>query len=546
MSEVLNTAAVHNDGKPELIVGIRKKRFKIAYDLDSGVVSLTDPATGKLLTLDGRNINDAEFTERVYSATNEDEVYAMQKNPLHNGDIVYVEDTEKDNLYLVVDDEYLGANEIESKCTEGTISSNEDISWNSVCYGNGKFVAIGYFQYERLNEETGVYEYPFNSHYAYSIDGITWTEGVINDTIGGWRSICYGNGKFVVASLESNAFYYSTDAINWTKAAINSAKKDWHSICYGNGKFVAVGAFEDNMIEGYCAYSTDGFNWVECVMGDEGLRWSSICYGDGKFVAIPGGFGYYNNIFAYSADGITWTEGTISSTSRNWRSVCHGNGKFVMVGFSYTERYNEETDDYEEVCNSCYAYSTDGINWVEGTMGDTGIAWYSVCYGNDKYIAVGDFTAIIYNEEIGDYDWIYYSCYAYSTDGINWTEGVMSDTNTEWYSLCYGNDKYVAINYYNSACLTFDPLSAKAFKKIQIVQSYTKSEVDNLLSGIMKYCGRFSTYQKVLMAVYNGYLKVSEGSIVFVSSGGGYDANNNQIAANSHLLYDGTGWVIFD
>ena len=49
-----------------------------------------------------------------------------------------------------------------------------------------------------------------------------------------------------------------------------------------------------------------------------------------KFVTVAQG----SNYFAYSTDGINWTEGTISSTSRNWMSVCYGNGKFVTVADS--------------------------------------------------------------------------------------------------------------------------------------------------------------------------------------------------------------------
>ena len=59
--------------------------------------------------------------------------------------------------------------------------------------------------------------------------------------------------------------------------------------------------------------------------------WTSVCYGNGKFVAVAGNNSKY---FAYSTDGINWTEGTISSTSRSWRSVCYGNDKFVTVAES--------------------------------------------------------------------------------------------------------------------------------------------------------------------------------------------------------------------
>ena len=117
-------------------------------------------------------------------------------------------------------------------------------------------------------------------------------------------------------------------------------------------------------------------------------------------------------------DTMYWIEGTISSTNRLWYSVCYGNDKFVAVasGTNY------------------FAYSTDGINWTEGTISDTSRNWQSVCYGNDKYIAV------TYNSNY----------FAYSTDGIHWTEGTISSTNRNWYSVCYGNDKFVTVAEYSN------------------------------------------------------------------------------------------------
>ena len=96
----------------------------------------------------------------------------------------------------------------------------------SICYGNEKFVAVGY-----------------SGNMAYSTDGITWTS-VADSTFGSSyiRSICYGNGKFV-AGGDGGKMAYSTDGVNWT-AVMKSAfgKSSIYSICYGNGKFVAVGS----------------------------------------------------------------------------------------------------------------------------------------------------------------------------------------------------------------------------------------------------------------------------------------------------------------
>ena len=55
------------------------------------------------------------------------------------------------------------------------------------------------------------------------------------------NSICYGNGKFVAGGM-SGKMAYSSDGITWT-AVSNSTfgTNPISSICYGNGKYVAVG-----------------------------------------------------------------------------------------------------------------------------------------------------------------------------------------------------------------------------------------------------------------------------------------------------------------
>ena len=281
--------------------------------------------------------------------------------------------------------------------TEGSISSTKR-DWTSVCYGNGKFVAIAY-----------------NSNYfAYSIDGITWTESTISSTSRYWYDVCYGNGKYVIIefySTNSNYFAYSTDGINWTETNNRLTVRPWRSVCYGNGKFVTISG--GNSSSNYFAYSIDGITWTEGTISSTSRRWNSVCYDNGKYVAVANG----SNYFAYSTDGINWTEGTISSTSRYWESVCYGNGKFVAVAHG----------------TNVFAYSSDGINWTETNSGLSSKYWRSGCYGNGKFVAVGEI-----------------NYYAYSTDGMNWTEDTISNTEKSWCSVCYGKDKFVAVTQGNN------------------------------------------------------------------------------------------------
>ena len=58
-------------------------------------------------------------------------------------------------------------------------------------------------------------------------------------SIKSWVSVCYGNGKFVAVSRTGNIAAYSTDGVNWTQTTLPN-KLSWQSVCYGNGKFVAI------------------------------------------------------------------------------------------------------------------------------------------------------------------------------------------------------------------------------------------------------------------------------------------------------------------
>lgn len=96
-----------------------------------------------------------------------------------------------------------------------------------------------------------------------------------------WFSVCYGAGKFVAVGGSDDRAAYSKDGINWTLTTL-PANKTWLSVCYGNGKFVAV-----SRTGNIAAYSTDGINWtqIQTTLPTSAAS-THVCYGTGKFVAI--------------------------------------------------------------------------------------------------------------------------------------------------------------------------------------------------------------------------------------------------------------------
>ncbi|MDR0562276.1 MAG: chitobiase/beta-hexosaminidase C-terminal domain-containing protein [Spirochaetaceae bacterium] len=255
------------------------------------------------------------------------------------------------------------------------------ININDVCYGDGKFIAVG---------GTG--------KIVSSTDGVSWMQGIISDFgISDIYGICYGDGKFVAVGGNGKMAYSHNSIFGnyvfWTAVADSKFfdSEAITDICYGAGKFLAVGS------SGLMSYSTDGVTWTAVVDRTGTIAVGSttfntrdingVAYGGGKFVAVGSG-----GKMAYSTNGISWTavsDSTFFSTSYI-SGVCYGAGKFVAVGG-----------------NGKMAYSTDGVTWTAvagitginpqggSTFGTSNIR--GVCYGAGKFVAVGYRDAIVYS-----------------------------------------------------------------------------------------------------------------------------------------------------
>ena len=412
-------------------------------------------------------------------------------NTLWDCKVIWRNDAPDRDFNITVEGEYREEyiNEIDPTWTQGNMSSTN--FWNSICYGNGKFVAVGGGN-------------PSSNIYVYSTDGISWTEGTMPNSEA-WQSVCYGNDKFVVICFNSKTMAYSTDGISWTEGDMSSSRY-WYSVCYGNGKYVAV-ARSTTM-----AYSTDGISWTEGNMPSN-QYWHSICYGNGKFVAVGNNT---TNIMVYSTDGISWTEGTLPS-SQDWQSVCYGNGKFVAIAST----------------TNIMAYSTDGITWTEGTMPIVQ-QWQSVCYGNNKFVSVAWNTTIM----------------VYSTDGISWTQGNMP-SEQYWKSVCYGNGKYVAVASHSHimAYIPDSEFDLLKFKESSVSTSSNLS-LQSICYGNGKYVG--IVYNSNIMAYSTDGISWTQGNMpsskqwYLVCYGNGkYVAVAGGIVNSNIMAYstDGISWI---
>ena len=184
--------------------------------LDGKVTISGDKIVGDLNNLDESKI-PYTAKERIYTTSSYDEMNALKLNPVHNGDIVFMNDGINKEYYEVTDESKLGTNSYKLTAISITLPSTKD--WRSICYGKDKFVAVGI----QSGSPTDVF--------AYSSDGITWTQGTM-PVSKEWLSICYGKDKFVAVAANSNSFVYllNTNTITAFTQIPNNVMYDWNNI----------------------------------------------------------------------------------------------------------------------------------------------------------------------------------------------------------------------------------------------------------------------------------------------------------------------------
>ncbi|TYK32848.1 beta propeller repeat protein [Bacteroides pyogenes] len=270
-------------------------------------------------------------------------------------------------------------------------------NWRYVKYGNGKFIVTS-----------------MDGSYTTSSDGVNWSKTVKFETP--LISTAFGNGKFVATtSSHPRQVRYSSDGINWSSPSnVSIASYLWNYICFCNGRFFVIDVFQ-----GWLSTSRDGVNWENPYHPGSsfptGMR--SITYGAGKYVALR-----TSGSTSISTDGKKW-KNAIFSDHGNFRSIAYGAGLFVSVGANQL-CYSSDADHFytkKEFPFSAFsiiyaknkfwavgekgyiAFSKDGIKWIDlMTVGNSN--WMDIAFGNGKFIAVGED-----------------GCIATSTDGESWT-----------------------------------------------------------------------------------------------------------------------------
>ncbi len=173
----------------------------------------------------------------------------------------------------------------------------------------------------------------------------------------------------------------------------------------GSGTVTGAGLYEEGAQATVTATAADGYKFTKWTVDGQ-----EVGTGDSYTFTVTGDVEIVAVFEAKPKTLGPWTAATLP-LSDDWYSVTYGNGKFVAVAF---------------ISNKA-AYSADGVTWTASTL-PSSLRWQSVTYGNGKFVAVAN------NSNKA----------AYSADGVTWTAATLPASDN-WYSVTYGNGKYVAV-----------------------------------------------------------------------------------------------------
>jgi len=309
----------------------------------------------------------------------------------------------------------------------------KSIDFTSVTYGNGIYVAVGYYRADSV---------PMS---ATSSDGRHWTIGTA--AYYSFGEVCAGDGVFLAGPSS-----YSTDGLNWISRDPSFGS---NSIVYAQGKFLAL----DNSY--YKIHiSTDGLNWQSVDHPFKGSFGNvQVMYLNGSFIA----YDKFNNKVTTSPDGLTWSN-PISSPNAPARMhqgrilVSDGSRLLYLSGNVWESPDGVQWQEHK-IKNSLPNSNVSDFRFLASGDGKVALAGgiFRPAYGTDfNSIQIDPFVnnvQIIYSvQSVGSGVWgmpdFRESPYMlHTSDGVNWTQRhVKGETIYPPTSLCQSDRYYYAIS----------------------------------------------------------------------------------------------------
>jgi hypothetical protein len=180
------------------------------------------------------------------------------------------------------------------------VSSGTTNTLNSVAFGDGRFVAVGFTP---NNGGTSVLTSP---------DGLTWTNTSTGAGVASWqdlRYVAWAHDRFLASGWYSK-IRHSTD-LGATFSTTRSNTEEIAGFAYGNGVWFATGIDKDNSDADVDLVSPDGSTWTNL---------ATPALADNRNAAI-----FFNNTFITAGDNASIRQsGTISQASSGylaWREL---------------------------------------------------------------------------------------------------------------------------------------------------------------------------------------------------------------------------------
>jgi hypothetical protein len=456
--------------------------------------------------------------------------------------------------------------------------------WQKIVYGNGKFVAIANNSTRTIYgiPATNVTGSGVNGLFAVIASGSTYTVSVVaagsgytagnqlkilgtalggttpaNDvtiTVGTLTTPPLGGPAFMSTitwtgtAFDSTASSYSSYGTTWSLGSpLTSAR--YTGLTYGNGKFVAVASgklytrltatnvtatgsgarfnVETNGTTYLVTVPTGNFGGTGYAIGDTlkilgtaiggatpandvSLTVATVVEGLGgpttEIATVTASGTAISTTGSYSTDGITWNTFTMPKSSA-WSDVAYGNGLFVAVSGD---------DDTS-------AYSTNGIDWINGSISISGVD--NLCYGQGVFLASARTGGISFTSE----------------DGAKWTPRAVAG-GIGYNDVAFGfvgntyNGRFITVAGTNSA----STISTGSKTKGRVgVTSGKITDITIWESGSgYATTPTFSLFDPNITLAATAELRTSNGTLAnptFINRGTGYNTNSTAIS----ILGDG-------
>ena len=288
---------------------------------------------------------------------------------------------------------------------------------------------------------------PVNSS-GVLFDGILMNNGVISKTI----NIPAGNhyaysDTAIYLEIGNKAFSIPANILTNINISISEKSRvNINSVFFVNTQTPTTWAastfsFSNTQGFGSVSWGPAGFvlrpyNGTDGGISTDGLTWTRVSSvntfataSQDKYVTM--GFNG-NYIPQYSTDGVNWQNGTgVSASLNNYsRSIAYGSNKFVAIG------YMSGINTYIPALTS-----TDGISWTYTTYpvsapGAGSVSFGPMTYGNSVYFAAD--STLNKNRGVS------------TTDGVTWTYRTLP-SSTNWFASAFGNGTFVILSGYSNS-----------------------------------------------------------------------------------------------